>query len=203
MDEDAPRPATGEATTTPAAPAASSRRSWGRALRFIRSTLLNIAAVGGALCIILVLLALVFDITIVMFRTGSMAPTIPAGSAALVREVPADQVQVGDVVTVDRPGRLPITHRVVAATDLPGDDVKLVLQGDANDAPDPTPYVVQTVRTVLFSVPGAAYVIAWLDDPIVLAGLTLAIALLVAWVFWPSRTESEHEQGRPSSEVSQ
>ncbi|MDD9205229.1 S26 family signal peptidase, partial [Georgenia sp. 10Sc9-8] len=79
----------------------------------LRGGLLTVAAAGGALCLLAVAAALVLDVSMIMFRTGSMAPSIPTGSLAVVREVPAKDVAVGDVVTVDRPGRLPVTHRVV------------------------------------------------------------------------------------------
>ena len=49
-----------------------------------------------------------------MFKTGSMSPTITAGSVALVREIPASEINVGDVVTVDREDALPVTHRVTS-----------------------------------------------------------------------------------------
>ena len=73
---------------------------------------LTVAAVLGTVCILLVIAAALFDVRIILFSTGSMSPTIPAGSAALVRSIPAADVQVGDVVKVERAGQLPITHRV-------------------------------------------------------------------------------------------
>ncbi|WP_312170785.1 S26 family signal peptidase, partial [Microbacterium sp.] len=62
-----------------------------------------IAAVAGVVCMVLVILALTANITLIMFRTGSMSPTIPAGSVAVVQRIPASAIEVGDVVTVDRP----------------------------------------------------------------------------------------------------
>ncbi|QZQ53630.1 hypothetical protein KZI27_00655 (plasmid) [Curtobacterium sp. TC1] len=82
-------------------------------LNVVRGVLLNVAAAGGAICIVMVILAFGFHITLIMFRTGSMSPAIPTGSLAVVKQIPAAQAQVGQVVTVDRPGQLPITHRVV------------------------------------------------------------------------------------------
>ena len=74
---------------------------------------LTLAAIGGVLCIAAVVAATFFDITLIMFKTGSMSPTIPAGSVAVVREIPASEAAVGDVVTVDRTDLLPITHRKI------------------------------------------------------------------------------------------
>ena len=39
--------------------------------------------------------------TATQIKTGSMSPTIPQGSAALVREIGVNQVHVGDVVRVE------------------------------------------------------------------------------------------------------
>ncbi|MGO1266499.1 MAG: hypothetical protein ACTMIY_07705 [Microbacterium gubbeenense] len=72
--------------------------------------LLWLAAAAGLICIVLVILAYAANITLIMFRTGSMEPTIPAGSVAVVQQVDAAAASVGDVVTVDRAGELPITH---------------------------------------------------------------------------------------------
>ncbi|MDP9904652.1 signal peptidase I [Arthrobacter bambusae] len=155
----------------------------------IRSTVLNVAAVGGVLCIAWVVAALVFHLSLIMFRTGSMSPGIPAGSLALVRQIPATQARVGDVVTVDRSGQLPVTHRVVevnAPAGAPaGAPVEIVLKGDANPTVDPAPYRVETVRLVLWSQPGLARVVVWLSDPVVIGSLTIAVAALVTWMFWP------------------
>lgn len=161
------------------------------AVSVTRSTLLNIAAVGGAICIVLVVLALVFQITLIMFKTGSMSPTIPAGSLAVVKQIPASEARVGEVVTVNRPGELPISHRIVSTRPAPGGATSLVLKGDANATADPAPYVVKTVRLVLWSAPGLAYVVVWLSNPFVLGAITLAVAALVTWVLWP------RDDGRP------
>lgn len=63
---------------------------------------------------ILIVLGIVFNISIMMFRTGSMSPTITAGSIAFVKEIPATEISVDDIVTVERgDADLPVTHRVV------------------------------------------------------------------------------------------
>lgn len=162
----------------------------------IRSTILNVAAVGGALCIGWVVAALVFHLSLIMFRTGSMSPGIPAGSLALVHEIPATEARIGEIVTVDRTNQLPITHRVVKVIAppgaRPGTPVELVLKGDANPTVDPAPYRVSTVRQVLWSQPGLARVVVWLANPAVIGSLTVATTALVTWVFWPRRPRARH-----------
>lgn len=158
----------------------------------IRNTLLNLAAAAGTVCILAVLAAWLFDISLIMFKTGSMSPTIPAGSLAVVREIPATQVHPGDVVTVERPGKLPVTHRVVSAVTLADGSVELELKGDANETVDPATYVVSQVRTVMFSVPGLAKAVVAVSNKWAMLAVTVAVSALVTWVFWP-----RPEPGRP------
>lgn len=168
---------------------------------FLTSSLLNVAAVGGVLCIVAVLAAVFFNVTLIMFKTGSMSPTITAGSVAVVKEIAAAEIAVGDVVTVDRSGQLPITHRVTSvAAGSDGDRRSITMQGDANPVPDPQPYDVGQVRLVVMSVPHLAQWIVMLSHPLVLGGITVAAAALVAWAFWPRDDEthpvaSADEQG--------
>ncbi|WP_022873459.1 signal peptidase I [Nesterenkonia alba] len=148
--------------------------------------LLSIAAAGGAVCIILVPLAWLFDISIIMFRTGSMVPTLEPGDIAIVQEIPAEDIEAGDVVTVDREGALPVTHRVTSVEEGPSSQERVItMQGDANETEDPHPYTVETVRTVLFSIPGIATGVAFFSDSRVLAVATLVMSLVVGWAFWP------------------
>ncbi|SKC70454.1 signal peptidase I [Plantibacter cousiniae (nom. nud.)] len=175
-------------TPTDTLDATEPRRSRRSVASIVGSTLLNLAAVGGVICIVLVILAYCFNITLIMFKTGSMSPTIPTGSLALVREIPASDIAIGDVVTVDRAGQLPVTHRVTSVSggvDTAGPQRTITMKGDANLSEDPEPYTVSTVRLVLASVPGLAYLVVWFSNPWVLAGLTLNCSVLVMWAFWP------------------
>lgn len=176
-----------ESPSSTAASASVSRRSARGGLgRVLADALLWLAAIAGVACMVLVVVALTANITLIMFRTGSMAPTIPAGSVAVVQSVAASQVQVGDVVTVDREGDLPVTHRITSIAPGAHEGERVItMRGDANAADDPYPYTVQTVRVVLFSVPGIATVVVAMGDPYVLGGLTLGATALVVWAFWP------------------
>jgi signal peptidase len=152
--------------------------------------LLTLAAIGGVICIIAVVAAVGFHVTLIMFKTGSMAPTIPSGSLALVHEIPSVEAKVGDVVTIDRSGLLPITHRITSIAPVPGAPAemrKITMRGDANAADDASPYVTSHVRVVLGSLPGLAYVIVGLANPLVLGGITFLVGALVTWAFWPHR----------------
>lgn len=162
-----------------------------RFLSVLGDTALWFAASAGAICIILVVLAQIFSITLIMFKTGSMSPTIPAGSVALVREVPASEVSFGDIVTIDRPADLPVTHRVVSIEPMPNGQWSIVMKGDANEQNDPLPYEVLKVRQTLGHVPGLANFIVSLGSPWVMGSMTLGASALVTWAFWP-RSRGRH-----------
>lgn len=157
-----------------------------RHLARIPDALLTLAAIVGLLAIIAALAAHLFGVSISLFRTGSMEPTIATGSAAIAVERPAADIRIGDIVMVDRQGQLPITHRVVEISGT-GSQRELTLKGDANASPDPYSYSVQTVHEVVFVVPKAAHILAWFSDPRVLGALTFAATALVLWAFWPRR----------------
>jgi signal peptidase len=158
---------------------------------------LTLLAIGGAICLVLVALSFLFNITLIMFKTGSMSPTITTGSVAMVREIPASAIEVGDVVTVDREDALPVTHRVTSVTPGPTDAQRVItMRGDANAADDVAPYTVTTVRIVMGSVPALAYVIVWFSNPLVLGAVTVGAAGLVTWAFWPREPNSPRKRAR-------
>jgi signal peptidase len=173
--------------TTTTTTATTQDRPRTRVLHRVRAVLLTLAAVAGSICIVLVILAVTFHITLIMFRTGSMAPEIPTGSLAVVKQIPAAEAHIGQVVTVNRPGQLPITHRIISTTPVAGGGAVLRLKGDANPEPDAVSYTVSTVRLVIWSAPRLAYVIVWLSQPVVIGALTLAVAALITWSLWPDR----------------
>lgn len=164
-------------------PAAEPRRR--RIAVFLRVSALNLAAGGGAVCIVAVICALLFDITLILFKTGSMSPAIPAGSIAVVRVIPAGEVTIGDVLTVDRPGRLPITHRVQSVQTAPNGHREITMKGDANPTADPAPYIIAEARLVMVSVPHIAYPLAAMSNPVALGSVTVGVAVLVTWTLWP------------------
>ncbi len=85
--------------------------------------------------------------------TGSMRPAIDPGDVVFVSAVPVASVGVGDVVTFDRGGDVPTTHRVIEVVEADG-EVAFRTQGDANEDPDAALVRPdQLVGVVTFSVP--------------------------------------------------
>jgi signal peptidase len=161
----------------------------------VRDVLIVIAGIAGALSIIWLVVSLVFGYSLIVFKTGSMAPSMPTGALAIERNIPVADIRAGDVVTVADPGhQLPVTHRVVSVKkDVSQPTARvLVLKGDANATNDQTPYTVTTAKTVIWSVPVAGTILVGLRQPIVIGFITLLVATLIVWSFWPTS-----EQNRP------
>lgn len=87
--------------------------------------------------------------------TGSMSPTVPAGSLVAGPRVSADRLRVGELVMFvppapyRTPGDHPIVHRIVRITS-PHVDRYLRTKGDANPVADP--WLIDANRTTLYGV---------------------------------------------------
>lgn len=147
--------------------------------------------------------------TIIVFRTGSMSPTMPQGALAISLPAHAQDVRVGDVITLQRAGEtLPVTHRVIEigpvaprasneadiraaapggeAPDLLHADARqALLQGDANQTSDPQPYAFTETRKTVVAIPYFGSVIMMLQSPIGMGSLVILVGALVSWAFWP------------------
>ena len=84
-------------------------------MRRLREILLTVGAVLGAGCLILGLVAVTVGVHLLVFRSGSMSPTIETGDLALTRTVPATELRVDDVVSVIDSSGDRVTHRVVTS----------------------------------------------------------------------------------------
>lgn len=142
--------------------------------------------------------------TLITFRTGSMAPTMPQGSVAVALPIAAADIAVGDVVTVQRAGEpLPVTHRVTEvrrAENASGDEPmpagarELILKGDDNETVDFLPYLVTHAKRVVFAIPGAGNTLMLLQSPIGMGAMTIVAGGLATWAFWPKRLTSSEER---------
>lgn len=160
----------------------------------------------GVLSLGLLGLGIWLNMGLVMFSTGSMQPTIPAGSVALVQQVAPAQISAGDVLTVRTDEMdISVTHRVTAVNDKAdiawaashqgldpstvdsGESAVFRMQGDANDSEDPQPYVVTEgeAEAVLGHVPGLAHALQWFAQREVQILFAAALAAGIAWAFWP------------------
>lgn len=159
----------------------------------MRGRILNtatwIGACSGVAFLIIALFCVIFGYSVVLFSTGSMAPTVPRGSLSLVKSVPAAQVNIGDVLTVERHNSPPLTHRVIEIRETNDPNERVVLmQGDANASPDPESYTITEGRIQVFSIPGLAYPFQRIfGNPWAAIALFVLIGSLCTWAFWPAK----------------
>lgn len=92
------------------------------------------------------LLPVMFGLSPIVVRTGSMQPAVMPGDVILVQHVAAAQVRVGQVVLADDPSHpgWMLSHRVIRRND----DGTLTTRGDANQAADSSPVQVSQVRGI-------------------------------------------------------
>jgi signal peptidase I len=131
----------------------------------VREVVLWLGAVVGVLCLVVAAAAVFFGVTPLVFRSGSMSPSIPTGALALARTTPAGDLSVGDVVSVIRADGERVTHRLVSKKPASGGRWSLVVKGDANSEPDPLPVVTSAADRVFWSTPTLGFVLQDVSKP--------------------------------------
>lgn len=150
-----------------------------RTIRIAREAALWSGAALGSLCLLALVAGWLFNVTPLVFSSGSMSPAYDAGALGIAREVPADELVVGDVVSVVNGEGVRVTHRIVDLQ-MQGDGALLSLQGDTNNVADAELYPVTSADRVGFGLPYAGYALNAAASPF---GL-LVVGLFVIGVLW-------------------
>jgi len=184
-------------STTPVDAGARPARSIARTLGGIFVAVVTVIGIAGFALALMPF----FGWQTVVLATGSMAPQYPAGAIVVERMVPASELATGDIVTLMREGKPPVTHRIIAIAPAAGilPSRELTLQGDANDDPDPRPYVVESAGLVVFGSPWGGQVIGFLRTPLALVLITVLVAGLVLKAWWPQRPATASPDDTPIS----
>ena len=114
-------------------------------------------------------------------RSGSMSPTIPTGSIVFYTKIPADKVEVGDVIVFAKPGDPgeKVTHRVFKIGQSATGEY-FITKGDANGTPDD--WRVPAVGTgwiARFHVPSVGYALVYLQSTLARLLLLVIPAILL------------------------
>ncbi|SDE82754.1 signal peptidase I [Pseudonocardia oroxyli] len=163
-----------------AEPARTRRRHPARRVLGVLGALAVVAAL--ALACALAILPLLVGGKALTVLSGSMEPTLPVGSVAVIRPVEPARLGVGDVVNfTDRDASTGearvVTHRIVAVQPGP----RFVTRGDANPVDDPNPVAAADVHGELwYDVPSVGTVRDRLTAPAGLAILGGVVLLGVA-----------------------
>lgn len=150
---------------------------------FWRTALLNVAALLGVVCLVSTIAVLALGLKPIAFSSDSMSPAISSGDLALTKNVPAGDIGVGDVVSVDDRSGQRVTHRVVSVQPF-GNSIRLTLKADAAGAPDVEAYEVTSADKVVTVIPWAGHVVG---SPIGLAVAAVFVAALAVVLFIPRR----------------
>jgi signal peptidase len=113
--------------------------------------------------------------------SGSMEPGIGTGDLLISRNLAADDVEVGDVVTLhsEMTDKL-VTHRVTEISPNPDGTWEIKMKGDANDEPDLETYTVgASVLTPAVQIPGGGKVVSKLMEPAVALPILLSLVALL------------------------
>lgn len=128
--------------------------------------------VGAAAAVLLLLL---FGVRLYAVQTGSMEPTIPAGSVCFVnRRVSFGEIRAGDIIAY-RVGELLVTHRAVRV-----EAEGVTTKGDANNTEDTAGKVTEAnfIGKTVFWIPEIGKLLLYVRTP---SGRCAAIAVLVAF----------------------
>jgi signal peptidase len=83
--------------------------------------------------------------------SGSMEPKMYAGDVVIIAKVPADNVELGDIIQFRVPEGVTIMHRVIEIQETEDSGKLFITKGDANDKPDLEPVMPENVvgKTVM------------------------------------------------------
>jgi signal peptidase I len=157
----------------------------------LRQALLTGGAILGAICLLAALGAVVLDVRPMVFRSGSMSPTISTGALALVHRVDADEISRGDVIGLIASDGTRVTHRVVEVS-VDHHVATVRMQGDANAVADPEQYRVTEAERLLGAVPKVGFAIGWLATGLGQLVLAIYAAFLLLVLFRPCTPSRAH-----------
>lgn len=105
--------------------------------------------------------------------SGSMMPALDINSLLIVREKPASDIEIGDIITYSANNNtMRVTHRVV---DIQDNGEAFITRGDANNVDDPNPISKdRVIGEVVYSIPYIGYGLRFLSST---AGIVFIIVM--------------------------
>ena len=166
----------------------------------------NVLLAAAVLLCALIVIPAVLGFHRYVIDGGSMEPAIPYGSMAYAREVPVEELVVGDVITFQPPPEFPVeqpvTHRIVEIEETPSGRT-FRTQGDANAAPDPWTMTLDspTQPRVEFHLAYVGYIYIalsiWWVRFLLITVPAVAVAVWIVVVLWrEAGREVDHEKAR-------
>ncbi|MBE6050610.1 MAG: signal peptidase I [Clostridium sp.] len=112
--------------------------------------------------------------------TGSMVPTINPGDLVIVKNVPADEIKVDDVITFGSENIKEVTtHRVKEIKS--NENLEFVTKGDANNVEDPAPIKSTLLQgKVVKCIPKVGSALKFLKENMVI--IIVSIILIITFI---------------------
>ncbi len=130
------------------------------------------------------LIALVFSFAFgykfLNILTGSMTPTMPVNTVVIIKEIPMEDIEVGDVVTF-KMGDSNVTHRVVKIDKTNPRNIVLQTQGDAaqNQGTRETVTKENYVGTVIYYIPNLGELLEIVKNNMAIIVVCVVLALFI------------------------
>jgi signal peptidase I len=153
--------------------------------RILREVLLWGFAVLGTLCILVTLAAVLFGSTLLIFRSGSMSPTVSTGSLALTVNTQARDLVPGDIISVVWADGTRVTHRLESVEQANGELYTLTTKGDANKETDKEKVTVTSVDRVVWHVPQLGFAFENGTKPQYVFAVGVGVGALLVFAFRP------------------
>lgn len=134
-----------------------------------------------------------------IITTDSMADSINSGDIVIVKEVPEEELQVGDVITFEKDYQV-ITHRITKIDDETGKRV-YTTKGDNNNLEDNQKIEYEQIegKSVL-TIPKLGYLFNFLENQIV---FLLIVLILLIVLFFRIRKNEKMEIRREKKKIEQ
>lgn len=155
-----------------------------KTFKTIWNTVTAILVAGFVILAVLLAGVRLAGLQVYVVLSGSMEPVYHVGSLLYVKEIDADELQVGDAATFVLDEDLTVaTHRVI---EIDEDNQCFYTKGDANEVPDAAPVDFRNLLgRPVFCIPMLGYLAAYIQHP---PGMYLAIAagaLVILLLFLP------------------
>lgn len=149
--------------------------------------LLLLLALAGALFLPKVLGYNMFNVV-----SGSMEPNIPVGAIVYTKEVPFEDIEVGDVISFRISEDTMVTHRVIEVDEA---NQQFTTKGDANEVEDGSLVAYgNVVGEVALSIPHLGTFSSLIRTPLGIAAACGVVFLMILLNFLPEIFEKEEEK---------
>lgn len=126
--------------------------------------------------------------------SGSMEPFISVGSVVYAKEVDAEDLKEGDVITYEINQGTRVTHRIVS---IDRDNQQITTKGDANDVEDGAPIGYnQVVGRADYHVPFLGYLTVYIKTPLGIAAVCGLAFILIVLNFLPDFLQKEEKENK-------